>query len=82
MHEYFFAIVQCLFEMAYQMNGFHVTVLSALKVDLNDTIHLNTVRDVDKLFCVFCLSFNFMYITVYNCRTLMFLIRSYILYIL
>ena len=48
----FFLIVQCLFGMNCQMNGFHVTVLSALKVDLNLIIHLNTVRVVDKLFCV------------------------------
>ena len=49
----FFVIVQCLFGMTCQMNGFHVTVLSALKVDLNDTIDLNIVRVVDKLFCVY-----------------------------
>ena len=59
MHEIFFAIVQCLFGMAYQMNGFHVTVLSALKVDLNDTIHLNTVHVVDKLFYVYAYRLTF-----------------------
>ena len=53
MHDYFFVIVQCLFGMTCQMNGFNVIVLSALKVDLNDTIHLNTVRVMDKLFCVY-----------------------------
>ena len=70
-------IVQCLFGMT----EFHVTVLSALKVDLNDTIHLNTLRVLDKLFLFLCLSFNFLYIAVYNGRTVMFLIRSYIIYI-
>ena len=32
---------------------------SALKVDLNDTIHLNTVRIVDKLFCVYAYHLTF-----------------------
>ena len=59
MHEFFLVIIQCLFGMTFQMNGFHVTVLSALKVDLNDTIHLNTVRVVDKLFCVYAYSLTF-----------------------
>ena len=58
----------------------HVTVI--LKEDLIDTIHLDTVRVVDNLFLFLCQSFNFLYIAVYNCRTHIFLIRSYILYIL
>ena len=39
--------------MAYRMNGFQVTVLLVLKVDLNGTIYLNTVRVVDKQFCAY-----------------------------
>ena len=38
--------------------GFMI-VLSALKVDLNDTIHLNTVRVVNKLFCVYAYRLTF-----------------------
>ena len=60
MHEYFFVCNRSLSVwMACQFNGFHVTVLSALKVDLNDTIHLNTVRVVEKLFCFYAYRFTF-----------------------